>query len=164
MSSNFPEGVVAFQLSADIALEDFGGGICVAGDTDVDLKALVDAGSGYIATARPALIELLSSLSAFERVEDLDDVPNAALVEGHEPTADLNPLDHPGTFKVPEVLDALADATPDQIAATIALEADGKNRAGIISYEPPAPDTADGGDDDQGNATGEADTTADTGQ
>ncbi len=164
MSSNFPEGVVAFQLSADIALEDFGGGLCVVGDTDVELKGLVTAGSGYIATARPALIELLARLSAFERVEDLSDVPAAALYEAGDPPEDLNPLDHPGTFKVTEVLEALADATPEQIAATIALEADGKNRAGITSYEPPAPDPAEGGDDDQGDAAGDADTPANSGQ
>ena len=155
--SDFPEGTVAFTLSADIDPDLFGGGLCVAGGEEFDLAELLEAGDGYIATARPALIELLSSLAAFVRV-DPDDAPSHALVEGFEPILETNPLDNPGTYKVPEVLEAFASATPEQVAATQDLERDGRERAGILNYEPPAPETSDEGDGEQGDTSGEATT------
>lgn len=153
MKSEFPEGVVVFQLSADIDPDLFGGGLCTAGDVDYDLAELLDAGDGYIATARPALIQLLDDLSAIVRSDSPDDAPVSALVEGWDPEEDQTPLGNPGLYKVPEVLEALADATPEQVAATLELERAGRERSGILSYEPPAPD--------QGEADGSAEANGD---
>lgn len=57
---------------------------------------------------------------------------------GAEPVA-ASPLADPGSFTVEEVLAAFEDATPEEIEAAQAAEADGKNRKGIVEYEPAAP-------------------------
>lgn len=161
MSPEFPEGVVAFQLSADIDPDLFGGGLCVAGDIEYNLGELLDAGDGYIATGRPALIQLLSDLEAFAP-SDLSDVPHHALVEGWEIEDDPSALANPGGYTVAEVIEALRNADAEQVARTLQLEEAGRGRSGILSYEPPAPDTpADGEGDDQGEPTGDAETTGD---
>lgn len=160
-NTDFPEGVVAFQLSADVDPDLFGGGLCVAGDVEYDLAELLDAGDGYIATGRPALAQLLDDLEAFAPA-DLDDVPPHALVEGWEVEEDLTALTNPGGFTVAEVLEALRNADADAVALCLQAEAAGKSRATILSYEPPAPESADdGGDDDQGEPQGDADTQGD---
>ena len=158
--TEFPEGVVAFQLSADVDPDLFGGGLCVAGDVEYDLADLLDAGDGYIATGRPALIQLLDDLEAFAPA-NLDDVPHHALVEGWEVEEDLTALTNPGGFTVPEVLEALRNADADAVALCLQAEAAGRGRTTILSYEPPAPDSADSGDDDQGEPQGDADTQGD---
>lgn len=161
MKPEFPEGVTAFQLSADIDPANFGGGLCVAGDIEYNLGELLDAGDGYIATGRPALIQLLSDLEAFAPA-DLADVPPHALVEGWEVEDDPSALANPGGYTVPEVLEALRNADAEQAANTLRLEAAGRGRQGILSYEPPAPEVpADGEGDDQGEPTGDAETTGD---
>lgn len=53
-----------------------------------------------------------------------------------EPT-DEQVLAAPDDFTVDQVLDAFSRSTPDQVAAAKALEAAGRDRAGIRSYEPP---------------------------
>ena len=161
MKPEFPEGVTAFQLSADIDPANFGGGLCVAGDIEYNLGELLDAGDGYIATGRPALIQLLDDLEAFAPA-DLADVPPHALVEGWEVEDDPSALANPGGYTVPEVLEALRNADAEQAANTLRLEAAGRGRQGILSYEPPAPEVpADGEGDDQGEPTGDAETTGD---
>jgi hypothetical protein len=56
-----------------------------------------------------------------------------------KPTADQI-LSDPGAYTVDEVTAALADATPEQTQETKALEAAGKQRVGILDYQPPVPE------------------------
>lgn len=63
---------------------------------------------------------------------------------GGEPAE--GPLLDPGSFNVDDVLEAFAGATPEEIAEAQAREAAGKNRKGIVEYEPEA-----AGDDGQGD-------------
>lgn len=162
MSTEFPEGTLAFQLSADIDPATFGGGLCVAGDVEYELGELLEAGDGFIATARPALAQLLSDLEPFVAA-DLADVPADALVEGWEVHEDPTALLNPGGFTVAEVLEALRSADAEQVAQTLQLEAAGRGRTGILSYEPPAPASPaeDGEGDDQGEPDGDAETQGD---
>lgn len=55
-------------------------------------------------------------------------------------TTDEQVLADPGAHTVEQVLAAFGGATPEQIAETQALEADGKGRAGIADYKLPVAD------------------------
>lgn len=151
MKSEFPEGSVAFALSADIDPALFGGGLCVAQEVEYDLKELVDNGDGYIVTDRSGLIDLLIDLSAFERLDDIPaDAPQSALVAQADlpdprlpVEQDPTPLTHPGEFTVDVVLAAFEEATPRQIARTIDLEEEGRKRKTILDYGLP-PESTDG--------------------
>lgn len=159
MKSEFPEGSVAFTLSADIDPDAFGGGLCVAQEVEYDLKELVDNGAGYIVTDRSGLIDLLNDLSAFQRLDDIPkDAPAAALVAQETlpdprlaPDVDPTPLTHPGDYTVAEVLAAFADASPRQIARTLDRETEGQKRKTILEYGLPPEST-----DDPGAAEGDA--------
>lgn len=51
-------------------------------------------------------------------------------------------LEDPDAFTVDEVVEVFARSTPEQMSDTKHLESEGRGRVGIMSWEPPAPDTS----------------------
>lgn len=66
------EGFLAYALRAEY--EDiYTGGLIVAGDSDFDVKAELDAADGVIVTDSPAIIQALDDYPALKRVPLPDD-------------------------------------------------------------------------------------------
>jgi hypothetical protein len=53
-------------------------------------------------------------------------------------------LEEPGEFTVDEVLEVFGRSTPQQVEAAKELEREGKDRAGISGWTPPAPEQSAG--------------------
>lgn len=113
------EGFVAYSLRAEYE-DNYTGGLIVAGDSDFDVKAELDAGDGTIVTDVPAEIQALDDYPALKRVAvPADRLPREAPDPDEASKADL--------VKQAEELGVSTSGTKAELAERIAAALDDAN-------------------------------------